>query len=153
MSEAIDIRTAHEGDLAWVEELLRECGLPVGGVAQGLTGGFVIAEIGGAPVGVCGVEVSGSCGLMRSLAVSPPHRGRSAGRILMEDRMAWAKTRGVRELYLLTTDASRYFERFGFARVARDGVPHEIRGSLEFSSLCPATAVVMVKSLDDPESA
>ena len=149
MSEAIDIRTAGGGDLERVTDLLRECDLPVEDVGDILGKWYVIAEHGAELAGVCGIEVFDTCALLRSLAVSPSWRGRSAGRALVNDRIAWARTEDLRALYLLTINASRYFEQFGFGRIDRDGVPDEIKGSLEFSSLCLETAVVMVKDLEN----
>lgn len=149
MGEAINIRTAGSDDLERVTDLLRECNLPTEGVEENLGKGYGIAEHGVEFVGVCAIEVFNLYGLLRSLAVSRPWRGKSTGRALVDDRIAWARTEGIRALYLLTMDAGPYFERFGFKRIHRDRVPPEIRGSLEFGSLCPKNAVVMFKSLDD----
>jgi len=153
LSEAIDIRTAGGGDLERLTDLLRECGLPAGGVEENLGKWFVVAEHEREFVGVCGIEVSGVFGLLRSLAVSSSWRGRSIGQALVNERIAWAGNAGIRALYLLTIDADRYFEQFGFRRINRDVVPREIKNSLEFSSLCPETVVVMVRDLEsDPDS-
>jgi amino-acid N-acetyltransferase len=54
-----------------------------------------------------------------------------------------ARERGVREMYLLTTTAERWFPRFGFTRIAREQVPDAVRGSVEFREACPAFAAVM----------
>jgi amino-acid N-acetyltransferase len=48
---------------------------------------------------------------------------------------------------LLTTTAERYFPRFGFERVDRKDVPESVRASVEFTSACPSSAIVMRKSL------
>jgi amino-acid N-acetyltransferase len=147
MGEDFNIRPAIGEELEKVKGLLIECGLHTEGVEERLGDDYVVAESGEEIIGVCGIEVYKPYGLLRSLAVSRPWRGRSAGRALVDDRTAWAEAEGIRALYLLTIDAENYFERFGFKRVHRDEVPTEIKGSLEFSSLCPETAVVMVKSL------
>ena len=62
-----------------------------------------------------------------------------------------ASRRGIRRLYLLTTTPEKLFARWGFQRVERDAVPDAIRGTAEFTSLCPITAVVM--ALDLPANA
>ena len=149
MSEMIHIITAESDDLERVTDLLLECDLPADDVEEILGKGYVIAEHGVELVGVCGIEIFNPYGLLRSLAVSPSWRGRSVGRMLVNDRLAWAKTESMRSLYLLTIDTSRYFEQFGFERIDRDDVPDEIKGSREFSSLCLETAVVMGKSLNE----
>ncbi len=149
MSEMFNIRPARREDLQRVLTLLLGCGLHSEGVTDYFKEGYVVARHRAEIIGVCGVEVYGVCGLLRSLAVSPAWRGRSLGRALVENRVTWAKAEGLRALYLLTLDADRYFESNGFTRARRDQVPDELKGSLEFSSLCPETAIVMVKSLDD----
>ncbi len=149
MEDAFKLRPAGSDDLEAVMDLLKDCGLHIEGVEEHIVGGYVVAEQEDEIIGVCGVETYGSCGLMRSLAVSPPWRGGSTGRRLVENRTAWARAEGIRALYLLTIDADGYFDRLGFRRIRRDDVPDEIRDSLEFSSLCPVTAVVMVKQLGD----
>jgi len=53
----------------------------------------------------------------------------------------------VRELYLLTTTAERFFATRGYAGIERERVPDTVRASAEFSALCPASAVVMRKAL------
>lgn len=151
MSEVFNIRPAGNEDLQNVLNLLLGCGLHGEGVTDYFKKGYVVAQHRAEIIGVCGIEVYGVYGLLRSLAVSPAWRGRSLGRALVENRVAWAKAEGLRALYLLTLDADRYFERNGFTRKRRDEVPDELKGSLEFSSLCPETAIVMVKSFNGDE--
>jgi amino-acid N-acetyltransferase len=57
--------------------------------------------------------------------------------------IADAEARGIPALYLLTTTAERYFPRFGFEVVERAEVPDDVRTTAEFTSACPASAVVM----------
>lgn len=60
-----------------------------------------------------------------------------------------AKAHGVEEVYLLTTTAEGFFARLGYERVEREGAPESIRGTKEFSSICPSSAVLMRKLLRD----
>jgi amino-acid N-acetyltransferase len=98
-------------------------------------------------VGTVGIEIIGEIGLFRSLAVLPELRGRQIGQDLWERIRDEASRRGIRRLYLLTTTAERLFERWGFQRVERAAVPEAIRGTAEFTSLCPSTAAVMALDL------
>jgi amino-acid N-acetyltransferase len=50
-------------------------------------------------------------------------------------------------VFLLTTTAENYFPRFGFACVGRDEVSESVKCSMEFQVACPASAVVMRKTL------
>jgi len=58
-----------------------------------------------------------------------------------------AQTAGIRELWLLTIDAERFFEQQGFTIVNRETVPDVIRETDEFSDLCPGDAFLMMKKL------
>jgi amino-acid N-acetyltransferase len=56
-----------------------------------------------------------------------------------------AAKNGVKSLYLLTTTADRFFAGLGFRRLQREMAPLAIKSTSQFSSLCPATAVLMSK--------
>lgn len=98
--------------------------------------------------GIVGLEIFGSVALLRSLAVSEETRGLGYGKILVAGTETYAKEKGVRELYLLTTTAEHFFIRLGYARAERNTAPEPIRGTKEFSDLCPDSAVFMVKKLE-----
>jgi len=51
----------------------------------------------------------------------------------------------VRDTYLLTTTAAEFFEYLGYRQLDRNLAPAAIALTKEFSSLCPSTAVFMVK--------
>jgi amino-acid N-acetyltransferase len=137
------IRTANDGDLEPVESALRDADLPLDGFRDHFGDGYAVAEAEGQLIGVEGVEVYGADGLLRSAAVVPTWRGRGVGDALTRNRISWAKERGLRSLYLLTTTAGDYFPRFGFTRAERDAAPDGIRQSKEFAEACPATALFM----------
>ena len=58
-----------------------------------------------------------------------------------------ARAVGIRELWLLTIDAEKFFIRHGYDVVTRDAVPDAIRLSEEFAELCPDSAYLMLKDL------
>ena len=146
------IRPATPNDLPAIEQLLTESGLPVEGVAdivRASTGEFLVAEsVGdGQLVGVAGLEICCDDALLRSVAVRPEWRSHGVGRDLVHEIVDHAESRGFPALYLLTMTAERYFPRFGFSRIERDAAPKGIAESKEFTSMCPSSAAVMVKSL------
>lgn len=138
------IRTAAPGDLPPVRELLRAAGLPTEGVDA--PGAFVVAEAQGRIVAAAGLELHGASGLLRSVVVDPAWRGRRVGEAVVERVLAMADVSGLSTVYLLTTTADAWFPRFGFHLVQRDQAPPEIRCTGEFAALCPASAVLMVRS-------
>ncbi|HSS65887.1 MAG TPA: arsenic resistance N-acetyltransferase ArsN2 [Gammaproteobacteria bacterium] len=130
-----------------MEDVLEASGLPVEGVREGLGRFFVYVDDGGALQGVVGLEIYGTVGLLRSVAVLASARRRGIASALIEIAVARARERDCEALYLLTLDAERYFRRFGFTAIGRDDAPAGIRGSLEFTTLCPASAVLMRRML------
>jgi amino-acid N-acetyltransferase len=99
--------------------------------------------VGGDVVGVAGLEVCRDNALLRSVAVAPAWRSHGVGRALVARVIEDASARGVRELYLLTTTAERYFPAFGFQATPRETAPDDIRATGEFQGACPASATVM----------
>lgn len=147
MTQAFSVRQATPDDLADVENALRTADLPLDGLHDQFGEGFAIAVAGGRLIGVEGIEVHGDDGLLRSAAVLPAWRAKGVGDALTRDRIAWARQRGLRSLYLLTTTAGDYFPRFGFAHVSRDAAPAAVRRSREFADACPDSALFMSLSL------
>lgn len=140
------IRPVTAGDLRAVEQLLVTSGLPVGGVDENF-GDFIVAENDTGIAGVIGLEKYGSVALLRSAAVTPESRGSGVGGTLVKTILERARVQGVREVYLLTTTAADYFPRFGFTEMPRSNAPGELGASREFQGACPATAVLMKRSL------
>jgi amino-acid N-acetyltransferase len=95
--------------------------------------------------GVIGLQLFGEVALLRSLVVSGERMGCGIGRSLVTAAETLAAELRVRSIYLLTTTAADFFEYRGFRRIGREEAPQEIRATQEFSSLCPSTAVLMVK--------
>jgi amino-acid N-acetyltransferase len=144
--QCIALRSAEPADLLAVLELLARAQLPREGVAEALSH-FVIAENRGRLVGVAGLEVYGESALLRSVAVEESWRGSGVGRTLIERALSITRQRGIKDVFLLTTTAEDYFPRFGFACVSRDSVTEPVKESAEFKEACPASAVVMRKTL------
>lgn len=130
-----------------VVALLTACGLPVSDILPTQPIEFFGMRSESSLSAVVGLELSGSAGLLRSLAVAPSCRGQGLGRELVAYAERYAASRGVEVLYLLTTTAPAFFERRGYAPTSRAAVPPAIRTSSEFSRLCPASSVCLSKSL------
>jgi len=140
------IRPAGPADLPALLTLLESAHLPVEGVAEWLEW-FVVAESAGRLVGAAGLEVYGSEGLLRSVAVAADRRGQGLGGALTDEALAAAARAGIRTVYLLTNTAEQYFPRHGFRRITREQVSAAVQQSVEFRELCPASSAVMVKAV------
>ena len=148
MTAIFTIRAAQPHDVSAVEAALRDSELPLDGLRDQFGDGYAIAEASGRVIGVEGIEVHGDDGLLRSAAVVSSWRGKGVGDALTRDRIEWARRRGLRSLYLLTTTAGDYFPRFGFVEVPRTSAPTAVQQSREFAEACPSTALFMALSLN-----
>ncbi len=142
----MDIRPAGAADAEAIGRLLAEARLDASDLASAGVRLWVHGAP-GAPQAVVGLELHGTSGLLRSLAVAPAQRGAGLGRGLTATAERAAAAAGVDTLYLLTTTAAEFFTRRGYQRIDRAQVPAAIRATAQFASLCPSTAVVMRKPL------
>ncbi len=143
----MNIGLALPADWPAMESLLAECGLPVAGLQDHLDAALV-AWNGERLVGMAALERYGPDGLLRSVAVAASHRGQGLGRRLVGAALDLAHRQGVRRLYLLTTTAPAFFAALGFRSVVREEVPAGVRTSLEFTTLCPLSAAVMMLNVN-----
>jgi amino-acid N-acetyltransferase len=144
--EQVKLRSAETEDLKLVQQLLLDCELPYQDIANHLPD-FIVAKNGTQLVGVIGLEPLNGVGLLRSLAVAGPHRGKGLAKALYTRIVAHAQRKRIKRLYLLTLTAAGFFSKLGFAKIDRENVPTALQGTEEFRSLCPDTAVCMVKEI------
>jgi amino-acid N-acetyltransferase len=131
-----------------VLDLLRRADLPVADLEAGNSPDFIVALDGGRVVGAVGVEDHGTDALLRSLVVEPAWRGHGIGDTLVQAAEESARDRGVKALWLLTTDASEYFTQRGYVAQNRAGAPSGLQGCTQFKLLCPSSAACLRKTLD-----
>jgi N-acetylglutamate synthase-like GNAT family acetyltransferase len=104
-------RTTMADDFSHVSQFLERNGLTAVGVG-GCLENFIIAQNeDGSWIGVAGFENYGESCLLRSVAVDKPFRGQGYGQSLVKSVLANAKAKGIRTVYLLTEDASTFFEK------------------------------------------
>jgi amino-acid N-acetyltransferase len=127
-------------------ELLKAEKLPVDDL-PGNPDHFFVASIDDEIIGAIGLELYPPFGLLRSMVVQKDHRNQKVAEALVQTLEKHAINLKVSSIYLLTETASTYFDKRNYQRVERTDVPDEIKGSTEFSSVCPVSAIVMKKSL------
>lgn len=140
MNARIDAATPH--DMPMVLALLEQNHLPVDGLREPITT-TLVARRDGRIVGSAALETYADGVLLRSVAVAPELQRQGVGHELTTAALRLATTLRARAVYLLTTTAESYFPRFGFERIDRSEVPAGVQQSVEFTSACPASAVVM----------
>jgi amino-acid N-acetyltransferase len=145
------LRAARPGDYPEIIGLLQHAGLPIDDLSAARFGWFVVvADSHGRLLATGAIEPLGSCGLVRSLAVSEAARGAGLGRAVLRNLEKRALDRGFSSLYLLTAGQSEFFEQHGYQSVGRDAVPEAVRSCRQFSAMCPMSAVSLVKRLSVP---
>jgi len=145
MSTTIERATA--ADLPAILELLRRSALPPAGLEAHLST-TLAARDGTRVVGCAALELYGASALLRSVAVDSARRGQGLGRQLADRACDLGRARGARTVYLLTTTAGDFFPKLGFRTITRAEVDPAVRQSIEFTSACPADALVMRRELE-----
>jgi amino-acid N-acetyltransferase len=139
------IAGARRADLAGIRWLLDMESLPSADITENALEHFLVYRDEKGVAGVVGLEKYGEVALLRSLVVSSEHMGRGLGERLVAAAEDLASELHVCSIYLLTTTEVVFFESRGFRCIRREEAPLPIRETREFSSLCPATAILMVK--------
>lgn len=139
------IEAARRSDLAGIRWLLEFERLPTDDLTEQSLESFLVCRDDKGVIGAVGIELFGSIALLRSLVVADSFRRDGLGGRLAAAAEALAKRLGARSIYLLTTSAERFFSNRGYRTLPRTEAPPEIQGTTQFSSLCPSTAVLMVK--------
>jgi len=142
----VTLGAARPEEMTTVLRLLEANGLPTAGLSDHWNTTTVVRDA-GRIVGSAALELYPDGALLRSVAVEPSMHGRGLGRELVTAALHMARDRGVEAIYLLTTTAEAFFPRFGFSRITRAEVPTHVQKSVEFTSACPSSAVVMRKVL------
>ncbi|MBO9204933.1 MULTISPECIES: arsenic resistance N-acetyltransferase ArsN2 [Niastella] len=127
-------------------ELLKNEKLPVDDLPGNLDH-FFVAVSDSNIIGVIGLELYPPFCLLRSMVVRKDYQNQKVATALVETLEKHAFDLKLSRIYLLTETASAYFDKKNYQRVERSEVPDEIKGSTEFSSVCPVSAIVMKKSI------
>ena len=142
----IDVARADAADLPGILDLLARGRLPPDGLAEHLAS-TLVARDGRRVVGSAALELYGRVGLLRSVAVDEALRGQGLGVRLTTVALDLARAHRLATVYLLTETAGGFFPRFGFRPIARGDVDPAALRSVEFTTACPAGALVMALDL------
>jgi amino-acid N-acetyltransferase len=145
-ASTIAITPARPDDVPAILALLSANGLPTDGFEAHAANAYV-ARREGELVGAAALESYLDGGLLRSVVVSTTYRGERIGQRLVEHIVDLARAKRLPVLYLLTTTAADYFPKLGFAATSRESVPEGVRQSLQFTTVCPASAAVLMRVL------
>ena len=144
---SLSYRLTNQQDLSNVLDLLQLLQLPTEGVEKQFKNFLVALTPSLKLIGVAGIEEYGQFGLLRSIGIHPSFQGTMVGSTLVQKIEELAKSKKIKELYLLTETAEGFFAKHSYTTVDRMIVPQEIQQSYEYSISCKQTAVVMFKAL------
>jgi glycerol-1-phosphatase len=153
------LRTAAEADRPSVTALLTASGLSAEGVGDRLQE-TVVAELRDQPDAVAAtaclhvVEETRDAGgppgrrwgFLRSVAVRTDVRGKGLGQLVTAGAVGVGRSRGIREIFLFTETAERFFQRLGFRTVRRESLPGPVIQTAHADDSC-ATAAAMTLDL------
>jgi amino-acid N-acetyltransferase len=135
------IRPAQANDQKAISNILSDFKLPLDGLEE--TSLWVLQSNENAVVGFAGLEVYGTQGLLRSVAVTKDFQSQGYGTLLINHIIAQAKKNKIQDLFLLTTTAPSFFQKIGFTQEKREKVDGGVADSIKFKSACPKTASLM----------
>ena len=137
---------AADRDAGMVAALTAE-GLPTDDLTEPGRRFFIYRTLSGEVVGYAGHELYGADAFIRSLVVLPEWRGKGIGKAIVARIARRAFDEGARTAWLMTISAAAYFEGIGFKRVERADAPEAILNTRQAKGLCPASAVVMKRTI------
>ncbi|MFX0062454.1 MAG: arsenic resistance N-acetyltransferase ArsN2 [Candidatus Hermodarchaeota archaeon] len=126
--------------------VLNSLQLPLDGVKDQFEN-FLLLLLNQELIGLIGLEIHGSIGLLRSLAVKTEYQGNKLGSLLTDRIIEKCKKLGIQSIYLLTETAKEFFLKKGFTVLKRDEAPLILHQAKEFAYACPESATLMKKTL------
>jgi len=131
-------------------ELLKDSDLPTSDLSGKNHVTFMSASMKNSEdlLGVVALETFGEAGILRSLAVNQDYQKRGLGTDLVMRLEQYANQESIKNLFLLTETADKFFEHLDYKVIPRNDVPEAIQNSSQFSKLCPSTATCMHKKLN-----
>lgn len=142
MNSNLVLKRVNNKDLSLIEEILKGNDLVYEDIKDKNIELFSAFKE-GVFVGIIGLEWFEHLGLLRSLAVLEEHRNKGYGKEICDSLLNYAKDKRIKEIYLLTVTARKFFEKIGFNLVERKYVPDEIKNTAEFLYFCPSSATCM----------
>lgn len=116
LAQAVQIQGVGNDSLELLLKLLEQSGLYTSSVTVHGSS-YWLASLDGLGVGCIGLEHGQDASLLRSAAVLPEFRSSGVGRALTLHALEQARLRGDRAVYLFSTDAGAYWQRFGFVEI------------------------------------
>lgn len=150
MSDAstVRLRNAEQRDIPLIQSWLQQNHLPDSDVLDILDGLFLMQHQ-NVDIGLGGIELYPPYGLLRSVVIAEPFRGKGYGKLLCFLLMEHATAHKIHTLFLLTETAPDFFASLGFEQIERQTAPPALQNTTEFSHLCPSSATCMTRHIPE----
>jgi glycerol 3-phosphatase-2 len=136
------VRNAVGPDLPHVAAMLHAGGL-ISGAARERVGRTIVAEADRRPIATAAWEQLEGAALLRSVAVAEAHRRSGAGTLVVAAMLRKIAEAGLRDVYLVTEGAERFFKACGFETIERDALPEAVASHPQAQRECSAAAPAM----------
>lgn len=125
-------------------DLLKEANLPFTDLPKTLDH-FFLAKKDEKVIGSIGLELFLPYALLRSMVVTKGMQGEGIGKLLLNHLLLHVSNKavGIKEIYLITEGAQKFFKSAGFEAIGREHLPEAFKEIPQFKTLCPASASVM----------
>lgn len=134
---------AEKKDFEKITNLLKINKLPYSDI-QKIDIEFIVAKKDNEIIGCIGLEKFETEGMLRSFAVDDEFKNKGIGTEMYNRILSYSHQNNIKNMHLLTNTAKEYFLKAGFLVVDRDNAPEAIKGTSEFSGLCPVSSTYMV---------
>ncbi|MTI40793.1 arsenic resistance N-acetyltransferase ArsN2 [Fulvivirga lutimaris] len=141
------VKQLDQSHLSAILRLLKENGLPVKDIdlkKQSFWGLVKQEQL----IGIGALEIKGDSALLRSLAIDKNSQNMGLGNQLLTTMLELSKSKGIKNLFLLTETAEPFFKKNNFKNINRNQVPEEIAMTEEFKSICPSSAICMTLKIE-----
>jgi amino-acid N-acetyltransferase len=143
---SIEFHFAKPENIGDLQQLLKSADLPCTDIEKHIHN-FVFIKDGPVFIGCAALEIYGDLALLRSVAVHEKYRSQGIGKVLVNEILRFGNSHQIKKFYLLTTKAEAFFKNLGFEVIDRNAAPKRIQETIEFSSICPESSVLMLKEL------
>lgn len=138
------IRQAEQKDIGNLTDLLDTANLHTVGIEEHVSHFFVVEQIEKEKlVGMIGMEVYKSHGLLRSFVIERPQGDLKLSVTLLNTILSYAETLKIQRVYLVTKQGSPFLTEFGFREISTCQLPAEVIASDYFKQVHPQGCIMV----------
>ena len=134
-------------DFSSILFLLTDYGLPIERITISSLKNFLVVRQDGRAIGCCALEPHGTDGVIRSMSVDEPYRGKGAGSSLLAACERRAVEKEIGRVYALTAKKGSFFECHGYPSLDSQSLPPVLRDHPYVANLLAGKAKCYFKNL------